>query len=139
MAHTQPISNLYDDISSLLTHPHCLFQICVISIGQLSPNSAALGLANQKSPIPDIKPDPAGITAAMTKEDLMSASAKMLLKQLSQEPLPQQPQKPVPGAIGLPSTTESASEELTIHPGGSGETSNDIITDHVTIKTKLLS
>ena len=104
------------------------------STGQLSPNSAALGLpnvANQKSPVPDIKPDPAGIAAAMAKEDMMNANAKMLLKQLSQEHLPQQQQKSMPGSIMLPNA-ESSSEELTIHPGGSGETSDDVIIDRVT-------
>ena len=83
-------------------------------------------MANQKSPVPDIKQDPAVIAAAMAKEDMMNANTKMLLKQLSQEQLPQQQQKSIPGSMVLPSA-ESTSEELTIHPGGSGETSDYVI------------
>jgi len=92
-------------------------------------------VANQKSPIPDIKQDPAVIAAAMAKEDMMNVNTKMLLKQLSQEQLPQQQQKSMPGSMVLPSA-ESTSEELTIHPGGSGETSDDVI--HYTIFSMLL-
>jgi len=64
----------------------------------------------------------------MTKEDVINANTKIhvLLKQLSQEQSSQQQQKSMPGSMVLPSA-ESAPEELAIHPGGSGETSGDVI------------
>ena len=102
---------------------------------QLSPNTAALGLANQKSPsrqqggsvdVKEGSPLATGIgtAAAMAgKDELMLEDTKLFLKQLAQQQLPQQPQKSMPGSIVIPGGGGGSDqqEELTIHPGGSGE------------------
>ena len=104
----------------------------VASEQQLSPNTAALAmtnLPNQKSPSrqqttsTNVKEEvslagTAGTTAIPGKEDLLlMEDTKMFLKQLAQ-----QPQKSMPGSIVIPGSASSdQQEELTIHPGGSGE------------------
>lgn len=101
---------------------------------QLSPNMAALGmtnLSNQKSPNRqqagsiDGK-DEVQLTAATTalqgKEELaLTEDTKLFLRQLTQQQLPQQ-QKSMAGSIVIPGASSSdQQEEITIHPGGSGE------------------
>jgi len=101
---------------------------------QLSPNSAALGgmanIHNQRSPnrqqTVDVKDETSLATATLPgKPDdlvLTEDTTKMLLKQLAQQQLPQQSQKSIPGSIVIPGTSSAdTQEELTIHPGGSGE------------------
>ena len=107
----------------------------IASDQQLSPNMAALGmtnLSNQKSPNRqqagslDVKSEvqlTAGTTALQGKEDLtLTEDAKLFLRQLTQQQLPQQQQKSMPGSIIIPGASSSdQQEEITIHPGGSGE------------------
>lgn len=105
---------------------------------QLSPNAAALGMASlpgQKSPnrqqvvsinVKEESPLSTAINTAVMpgKDELVSIEeTKMFLKQLAQQNLPQQPQKSMPGSIVIPGGGGSSDqqEELTIHPGGSGE------------------
>lgn len=106
---------------------------------QLSPNTAALAMANlsnQKSPtrqqtvdvkeeVVSLATNAVGTTALPSKDDLVLTddTTKLLLKQLAQQQqqLPHQPQKSMPGSIVIPSGGSDQQEELTIHPGGSGE------------------
>lgn len=109
----------------------------IASEQQLSPNAAALGMANlsnQKSPnrqqidVKEETPLSAAVgTTLPGKEELVLTedTTKLFLKQLAQQQqLPQQPQqqKSMPGSIVIPGGGSSdQQEELTIHPGGSGE------------------
>ena len=107
----------------------------IASDQQLSPNMAALGmtnLSNQKSPnrqqagslnVKDEVQLAAGTTVLPGKEELaLTEDAKLLLRQLTQQQLPQQQQKLMPGSIVIPGAGSSdQQEEITIHPGGSGE------------------
>ena len=102
---------------------------------QLSPNTAALGIANlsgQKSPSrqqKEVKEEPslaaavAGTTALPGKEEMtLSEDTKLFLKQLAQQQMPHPPPKSLPGSIIIPGGGSlDQQEELTIHPGGSGE------------------
>ena len=107
----------------------------IASDQQLSPNMAALGmtnLSNQKSPSrqqvgsldgKDEVPLTAATTALQAKEELsLTEDTKLFLRHLTQQQLPQQQQKSIPGSIVIPGASGSdQQEEITIHPGGSGE------------------
>lgn len=100
---------------------------------QLSPSTGMTNLSSQKSPSrqqKEVKEEPslaaavAGTTALPGKEEMMlSEDTKLFLKQLAQQQMPQPPPKSMPGSIVIPGGGGSLDqqEELTIHPGGSGE------------------
>ena len=103
----------------------------ITSDQQLSPNMAALGMpTNQKSPNRqhggslNVKEEvPLAAATIPGKEELaLTEDTKLFLRQLTQQQLPQQQQKLMPGSIVIPGAGSSDhQEEITIHPGGSGE------------------
>jgi len=107
----------------------------IASDQQLSPNTATLGitnLSNQKSPSRQLGvKDEASLAVGMTtgaipgkEEYVMTEDTKLFLRQLAQQqhlPQQQQQQKSMQGSFVLPPAGSSDQEEITIHPGGSGE------------------
>ena len=104
----------------------------IVAEQQLSPNTGMTNLSGQKSPSrqrKEVKEEPslaaavAGTTPLPGKEEMMlTEDTKLFLKQLAQQQLPQPPPKSLPGSIVIPGRGSlDQQEELTIHPGGSGE------------------
>ena len=102
---------------------------------QLSPSTTALGitnLSNQKSPSRQLGgKDEASLAVGMAtgaipgkEEYMLTEDTKLFLRQLAQQhhlPQQQQQQKSMQGSFVLPPAGSSDQEEITIHPGGSGE------------------